>query len=177
MWAQREKTVWSKLICFLKSVGLHLHLFSFILFHLTASISLLFSDTLLGGNGSSETYCSTCDESLLTPVKLLCANRFHVLHIISQNFLLIRRHHRNDQRRAGDVEGNKVLYQLHPGADSAAFESGGGEQTDQLRRLSEGELRGNPGALSQQPGEIQHRLLCSQHHVQSSETGEEEEFM
>lgn len=88
-----------------------------------------------------------------------------MLRIISQNLLFIRRHHRNDQRRAGYVKGNKVLHQLDPGADSAAFESGGGQQADQLRGLSEGELCGDAGALSQQPGEIQHRLLCSQHHI------------
>lgn len=58
-----------------------------------------------------------------------------------------------------------------PGADSCEVEPGGGQQADQLCGLPEGELCRNPGALSKQPGEVQHGVICPQCHLQPPQTG------
>lgn len=82
------------------------------------------------------------------------------------------RHHRDDQRRGGHVEGDQILHPSDPGADRSSTEPSRGQQAHQLRGLPEGELRGHPGAMSHQSGEVSHGVLGPQRHLQSPQAGQ-----
>lgn len=88
------------------------------------------------------------------------------------NFSFHRRHHRDEQRRGGHVKGDQILHSSDPGADRRPAQPGRGQQAHQLRGLPEGELRGHAGAMPHQPGEVAHRVVGPQHHLQPPQAGQ-----
>lgn len=93
------------------------------------------------------------------------------------------RHHHPRERGTHQLQGHQMLHQTNPGADHFQAEPSGGQQADQLRGLSEGELRGDSGEVPEEPGGVLGGFGASRpefgeaqghfraHHEQLSQTG------
>lgn len=91
---------------------------------------------------------------------------------VSTHFCFCHRHHRDQQRRGGHIEGDQVLHPPDSGADCSSTQPGRGQQAHQLGGLPEGELRGHTGAVPHQPGEVSHGVVGPQHHLQPPQAGQ-----